>query len=375
MVSRDGSWTYNKAIYNANDSIKQISDRFHLIKNMTEKCCEVIAKNLANRIQVTITEKHLDEYAEFLMMSKDEKIQLIKEKHSKGMGRMQLATKYHLGLKTVDAYLESKQNKNIVSREQDHINFINKLKSKVSQCLELRKSGKSIREISVQLGISTSSVLKYINPNFKIEHKAYGTDYKGIMPQNKELIFKMHLEGATSKEISNKLKEKGLKVTPDAIRGFILKEKRINKDLNVSMINSEIIDSKRVKQLFFTDDKEKIICKKQLDEIIIQYPIVNNLLTIHKSFKEVILGKDSSKLDDWIIEAKSLNIEEVSSYVNTINNDILAIKNGIDYKTNNGLAEGKVNKLKSIKRVMYGRQSFTLLYLKILMKEHGFYIN
>ena len=113
MVSRDGSWTYNKAIYNANDSIKQISDRFHLIKNMTEKCCEVIAKNLANRIQVTITEKHLDEYAEFLMMSKDEKIQLIKEKHSKGMGRMQLATKYHLGLKIVDAYLESKQKKTL----------------------------------------------------------------------------------------------------------------------------------------------------------------------------------------------------------------------------------------------------------------------
>ncbi len=166
MVSRDGSWTYNKAIYNANDSIKQISDRFHLIKNMTEKCCEVIAKNLANRIQVTITEKHLDEYAEFLMMTKDEKIQLIKEKHSKGMGKMQLATKYHLGLKTVEAYLVSNPKKNIVSREQDHINFINKLKSKVSQCLELRKSGKSIREISVKLGISTSFCIKIHKSEF-----------------------------------------------------------------------------------------------------------------------------------------------------------------------------------------------------------------
>lgn len=375
MVSRDGSWTYNKSIYNANSSIKQISDRFHLIKNMTEKCCDIIAKNLTNRIQVTATEKHLDEYAEFLMMSKDERIELMKEKHSKGIGRMQLAAKYHLGLKTVDTYLESNPKKNIVSREQDHINYLNKLKSKVSECLELRKQGKSLREISVQLGISTSSVSKYINPDFKIEHKSYGTDYRGIMPQNKELIFKMHLEGATSKEISNKLKEKGLSVTPDAIRGFILKEKRINKDFNLSMLNSEIIDSKRVKQLFFTDDKEKVICKKQLDEIIVQYPIVNLLLTIHKSFKEVILGKDSKKLDDWIIEAKSLNIEEISSYVDTINNDILAIKNGIDYKTNNGLAEGKVNKLKYIKKVMYGKQNFDLLHLKILMKEHGFYIN
>ena len=36
---------------------------------------------------------------------------------------------------------------------------------------------------------------------------------------------------------------------------------------------------------------------------------------------------------------------------------------------NNGLAEGSVNKIKVIKRIMYGRNSFELLKAKVLFHE------
>ena len=41
-----------------------------------------------------------------------------------------------------------------------------------------------------------------------------------------------------------------------------------------------------------------------------------------------------------------------------------AVKNGIKYEYNNGLAEGSVNKIKVLKRTMYGRNSFQLLKAK-----------
>ena len=44
------------------------------------------------------------------------------------------------------------------------------------------------------------------------------------------------------------------------------------------------------------------------------------------------------------------------------------MKNGIKYDYNNGLAEGSVNKIKVIKRVMYGRCSFELLKKKVLLQ-------
>lgn len=37
------------------------------------------------------------------------------------------------------------------------------------------------------------------------------------------------------------------------------------------------------------------------------------------------------------------------TYINGLRNDITAVKNGIDFKYNNGLAEGSVNKIKLTK--------------------------
>ncbi len=63
-------------------------------------------------------------------------------------------------------------------------------------------------------------------------------------------------------------------------------------------------------------------------------------------------------------KAKELDISEIDFYISVLKNDIDAVKNSINY--NNGLAEGSVNKLKLVKRVMYGRNSFHLLKAKLL---------
>ena len=46
-----------------------------------------------------------------------------------------------------------------------------------------------------------------------------------------------------------------------------------------------------------------------------------------------------------------------------------------DIKQNNGLAEGKVNKLKVMKRIMYGRCHFETLKIKVLKMEKWYKIN
>ncbi len=45
------------------------------------------------------------------------------------------------------------------------------------------------------------------------------------------------------------------------------------------------------------------------------------------------------------------------------------MRNAIRYENNNGFAEGLVNKLKMIKRIMYGRSKFELLKTKVLLLE------
>lgn len=196
------------------------------------------------------------------------------------------------------------------------------------------------------------------------------------MPKFQDEIMKMYLSGKNSKEISLLIKEKGYPITPDAIRGFIIKEKRINKDLNISLLCSDIVDANTIKKLFFHENENgKIIPHFQLDSIKEQYPIIDKILTIHKSFKSILFGKDSKKLDEWISNVEKNNILQLTLFIKIINNDLIVAKNAIDMIVNNGSAEGKVNLLKTIKKIMYGKSSFTTLKTKLLMHEYSFSIN
>ena len=88
-----------------------------------------------------------------------------------------------------------------------------------------------------------------------------------------------------------------------------------------------------------------------------------------KEFYEIIYSKHEEKLNAWLVKLEKFNIPELQTYVNGIRKDIVAVKNGIAMQYNNGLAEGNVNKLKVIKRIMYGRNSFELLKAKVLLHE------
>ncbi|MFJ5768875.1 transposase [Psychrobacillus sp. NPDC093180] len=60
-VSRDGSLTYAAAIREAHPDANHISDRFHLVKNLTDAITLYIYKAVAGRIVIPITKEQNDE--------------------------------------------------------------------------------------------------------------------------------------------------------------------------------------------------------------------------------------------------------------------------------------------------------------------------
>ena len=59
-------------------------------------------------------------------------------------------------------------------------------------------------------------------------------------------------------------------------------------------------------------------------------------------------------------------IRELQSFVLGVERDKAAVVAGLPLPQNNGLVEGKVNKLKLIKRMMYGRAKFPSLRQRVL---------
>ncbi|SHK96782.1 Transposase [Desulforamulus aeronauticus DSM 10349] len=57
IVSRDGSITYHNAIKIAHPEAIQVSDRFHLLKNLTSYCKEFLMNYFKARVPIKVPEK------------------------------------------------------------------------------------------------------------------------------------------------------------------------------------------------------------------------------------------------------------------------------------------------------------------------------
>ena len=71
-------------------------------------------------------------------------------------------------------------------------------------------------------------------------------------------------------------------------------------------------------------------------------------------------------LDDWLRKAESSSIAEMKSFARGLSQDKSAVQAAVEYEWSQGQVEGQVNRLKLIKRQMYGRASFDLLKARII---------
>ena len=122
VVSRDGSISYNSSIKQANPDIVQVSDRFHLIKGLTDGAKKYITKLVSSNFGIPVTVSHYD------------------------------------GLDT--GYWNKEVVDDLPTRE--HENSMKKKMKLVKQVRELKKKRFTNVRIDAEVGINNSTVAKYI---------------------------------------------------------------------------------------------------------------------------------------------------------------------------------------------------------------------
>jgi transposase len=71
-------------------------------------------------------------------------------------------------------------------------------------------------------------------------------------------------------------------------------------------------------------------------------------------------------LDTWLAAARCCGIAEFERFGRGIEQDKAAVSAALTLPYSNGVVEGHVNRLKLIKRMMYGRAEFPLLRQRVL---------
>ncbi|WP_077706697.1 transposase [Virgibacillus dokdonensis] len=83
-------------------------------------------------------------------------------------------------------------------------------------------------------------------------------------------------------------------------------------------------------------------------------------------FREAISNQDKEELRQLILYEKKRNDPITKGFVTKLLSDFTSNLHACIYKESNGFVEGNVNRLKTIKRMMYGRASFELLRIRVL---------
>ena len=77
------------------------------------------------------------------------------------------------------------------------------------------------------------------------------------------------------------------------------------------------------------------------------------------------------ELDEWLAKAEKSAIGEFKRFARSLLSDYHAVKAALIYTWSNGPVEGHINRVKLIKRQMYGRAGFDLLRRRVIGMPAG----
>ena len=364
IVSRDGSNIYKLAIELANPSIIQVSDRFHLIKGLSEAIREEIKKILPR--QIILDEVKVDVPKE-----------CIKERYEKTKNDINHGEKLSVACKnnTIDIRTFKKllcfNDDELVEYFKDKYakkrqTNIDRKNEEIKQMMNLYNKGLSFTAISKQTGFDYRTVKKYVETDNVLTIENSKRERYNICSPYHDKITELVIENVKIKRIYLEIQNMGYQGKYGMLKRYI--SNLINSG---TLAYKSTLSRKDLLKLLYNPLKEnKELDRYRLMIIYERYPKVKKLLEFMFEFKGILLRNKSEKaLSVWFDRVEKLKLSSINSFIKGCHNDMPAIINSIKYQYSNGVVEASVNKIKLVKRIMHGRCSFDLLKSKTLRLE------
>jgi transposase len=100
------------------------------------------------------------------------------------------------------------------------------------------------------------------------------------------------------------------------------------------------------------------LCQAHLD--------LDQAYQLSSAFVTMLHEHQADRLEEWITCARGSHLPELVTFGHGLKRDKAAVQTGLALPYSQGVVEGHVNRLKLIKRTMYGRASFSLLRQRVL---------
>jgi transposase len=342
LISRDRASSYSRAANEAAPQAQQVADRWHLLKNVREA-----VERLLERQPPTV--------AEALKPSDPDP--------GKGGGSPDDQPP------APDAAAEATSGS---PREEAARAKRRRRVERFRQIHELYRQGTPIRQIARDLGISRRMVRRCLG------HESYPEwaprrRRRSAMDAHREWLDARIAEGKLSaSELHRELTARGVRLSYGTVRRALTERLgRAGKSrprANAAKPRPNRPPSPRQLSFDWVRRPENRTAEAQarLDKIRAASPDLTAALDLADEFKGLIRKQSRGTLRDWLTRAEASPCPEVRQFALGIRRDESAVNAAITLTWSNGPVEGHVNRLKSIKRQMFGRAGFDLLKARVL---------
>ena len=334
IVSRDRGGTYAEGVRRGAPGAIQVADRWHLLSNLGEVVQKLLTRHLLTfRREQAATAHHSDG-----------------QTHRPGPPIKQ-------PVKVVPALAAIRE-----AREEERL-------SHYEQVTALREQGMSRQAIADHLGMGLTTVGRWLKegqfPKRKAREQASQLD-----PFFPYIQLRRSQGCSNMVQLHRELRERGYPGSYEAMRHILLrvfpKEQKWQRTPAIQKEDPLVsLSSREAMWLFLRRPNQLTQREHQLvdhlcqihEEVAVAYQLV-------QQFALMVRERKGGQLDTWLSAVAQSSLGDFHSFAKGISSDIEAVEAGLILPWSNGLVEGKINKLKSIKRSMYGRSAFPLLRQK-----------
>jgi transposase len=298
-----------------------VYDRFHLIKNAKDQLDKYLTVSVPIRI-LWATQKNVQspEVKPIeVTMTKDEK-----EKHAREMKKWEL---------------------------------IQKIKAAY-------QSGNSILSLSKFFNLDRRTISKYVRliaPPSSSRHRVSSID------SYYDMISLLENKNDTVKKIDATIREHGYTGPYSAVSRKVA-ELRKRKKLNQPPENPTQHISRKQLSIWMWKMKDMLHAEEQskLTYCLNKYPELKKMYNTIQEYRTIIEAYDYPAFLKWMGVILNDKKHSFHHYAYRLRSDLNAIKHAFLFPYSNGLVEGQINKLKTIKRMMYGKAHLPLLQKRVV---------
>jgi transposase len=324
VISRDRWSEYATAAHKGAPQAIQVADRWHLLKNLVEALTQLLGRH---RRRVSMVPADVEE----------------------GRAAAILASRSP----AVSASLAQRQ------EQYAHIQA-------------LHEHGLHPAQIAWHVGLSERTVYRWLARG-AAPHRRHHSRGRSVIDPYKAYVLKRWQEGCRKgSQLCQELKALGYRGSERAIYRYLtfLQATLLPAEQTATSVTvvQESLSAKQAVWLLIRPPEE--LDEHQEHELVRlcqASPQIEQAYQLAQSFRRMLqLRQGEERLDGWLQEASSSDLPELQHFAAGIQRDKAAVQAGLSLSYSSGPVEGHINRLKLIKRSMYGRAQFDLLRQRVL---------